>query len=176
MIRDWKQEIAVAWHVQNESAKLDTQKIWQYSLPRVAATEQELVDAEGTLGHTLDPRYRDFLAFANGWAGVMLDIDLFGTAELCGDAMQRARDILESIDEAVIESISVTRAEMLPIGLSAYQHDLFIMPRPNTPIVGTVIWLAGYEVERFATFDDFFLAMVDYNRLRYEELRDGAGD
>jgi hypothetical protein len=27
-----------------------------------------------------------------------------------------------------------------------------------------VVWFAGYEIHRFASFDDYFAAMVDYNR------------
>lgn len=27
----------------------------------------------------------------------------------------------------------------------------------------TVVWLAGYEVDRFRSFEDFVLAMIEYN-------------
>lgn len=173
MIGDWKKEIAVAWYVQNESAKLDTQGLWRYSLPKVAASEQDLAQAEEILGHSLDARYRDFLSYANGWPGLLQDIDLFGTAELCGPPMQRAQDILEAIDPAVWSESAIAVTDLLPLGLSSGHNDLFVVIKPHSEKAGVVIWFAGYEIERFASFDEFFLAMVDYNRLRYERLRNG---
>jgi hypothetical protein len=38
----------------------------------------------------------------------------------------------------------------------------------RSAVPGVVIWFAGYEIERFANFDEYFLAMMDYNR---RELR-----
>jgi hypothetical protein len=172
-ILDWQQEIAAAWHVLKETSKFDAQMLWSYAPPRGAATQQELVHAEEFLGHPLDPRYCEFLGYANGWPGLMLDIDLFGTAELCGEAMHRASEIIDSIDDSVMTTSAIDRSDILPIGLSVAQHDLFAVLKPSSGNAGVVIWFAGYEIERFATFDDFFLATIDYNRRRYEQLRNG---
>jgi hypothetical protein len=35
---------------------------------------------------------------------------------------------------------------------------------------GTVVWFAGAEVDRYPTFDDFFLAMIEYNVREIEHL------
>ncbi|MFL2443764.1 SMI1/KNR4 family protein, partial [Bacillus thuringiensis serovar israelensis] len=29
---------------------------------------------------------------------------------------------------------------------------------------GEIIWFAGEEIDRFENFDEYFLAMIDYNR------------
>jgi len=172
MIRDWKKEIAVAWYVQNETAKLDNNKLWDYFLPKVGATEQELAEADAVLGYPLNPQYREFLTYANGWRCFLQRIDLFGTDELRdARAMQEAYSALEDIDPESFAKSDVVISDLLPIGLSNEQSDMFVMLKPGSPNAGTIIWLAGYEIERFPTFGDFFLAMVDYNRLRFERLR-----
>lgn len=176
MIADWKKEIAIAWYVQNETAKLDTKCLWEYCLPRVAATESALAATETLLGSSLDPRYREFLGFANGWRNFFQRVDLFGTVEL-QDAhlLRRVRLLLQEVrfDSPIPNNIRVE--EMLPIGYSPRQSDIFVIANPITA-GGTVIWVAGYEIQRFSTFDEFFLAMVDYNRLRLRRFQFGATD
>jgi len=172
MIRDWKTEIAIAWKVQEETAKLDKSKLWEYFLPKVGATQEELAGVEAALGFTLDSRYREFLSYANGWRCFLQRVDLFGTSELRDKhLMQTVFSMLEEIDTEMLRVRGVARSDLLPIGFSSHQSDIFVLLKSNSPKAGTVIWLAGYEVERFLTFDDFFLAMVDYNRLRFKKLQ-----
>ena len=174
MITDWKKEIAVAWYVQNETSKLDTAKQWNYFLPNVAATEEEVVRVEEALGHPVDARYRGFLKFANGWRGFYQRVDLFGTAELANGApMHLAMSLLRAIEPEALEKSGVQEEQLLPIAVSSSDLDLFVITRPPSPQPGVVIWFAGYEIQRFTSFDEFFLAMVDYNRLRCERFRIG---
>jgi hypothetical protein len=37
---------------------------------------------------------------------------------------------------------------------------------------GVVIWFAGEEIDRFFDFDEFFLAMVEYNRRELEDMKE----
>ena len=166
MISDWKKEIAIAWHVQDETAKLDKHQLWEYFLPKVAASEQELAETESVLGYAIDPRYREFLSYANGWRCFLQRVDLFGTAELRGGrAMRDACSALENIDSEVLAKSTLVRSDLLPIGFSGEQGDLFVLLKPSSTKPGTIAWFAGYEIERYPIFDGFFLAMVDYNRL-----------
>jgi hypothetical protein len=176
MITDWKKEISVAWYVQNETAKLDVHELWEYHLPRVAATERALLEAEAVIGHSLDPRYREFLSFANGWECFYHDVTLFGTQELIGGKMMDVANlVLEEIVTECFRERPLTKSQLLPIAVSSTDKDMFVITRPGgSYLSGTVIWLAGYEIDRFSTFDEFFVAMVDYNRLRYERFRHGA--
>ena len=136
----------------------------------VAATEVELADAERHLGHRLDARYRAFLGCANGWRAFYQSVDLFGTRDLIGGPrMQNAEFMFNSLSDAALATSRVSRGELLSIGATSIDRDLFVIVRPTSTIAGTVIWYAGEEVDRFPTFDDFFLAMLEYNR---QELQD----
>lgn len=50
--------------------------------------------------------------------------------------------------------------------------DLFVMPLAAGAQVPPVIWLAGGEVERFASFRGFFEAMIEYSRADLADLAD----
>src|SRR2546421_11937729 len=115
MIRDWKTEIAIAWKVQEETAKLDRNKLWEYFLPKVGATQEELARVEATIGFALDSRYREFLSYANGWRCFLQRVDLFGTAELQGGrAMREACAALEEIDSEILAKSGLVRSDLLP--------------------------------------------------------------
>jgi hypothetical protein len=45
------------------------------------------------------------------------------------------------------------------------------MTRRTAANPGLVIWYSGYEVDRFPDFDEFFAAMVDYNRAEIQHLQ-----
>jgi hypothetical protein len=47
---DWKKEIAVMALVKSELARADAGKLWPYHLPRVAATQAQILTAESCLG------------------------------------------------------------------------------------------------------------------------------
>lgn len=176
MIDDWKTEIVIAVYVQNETMKLDTDQLWEYHLPEVAATEQELIAAERHLGFRLDAQYRRFLSYADGWRCFYQRVDLFGTRDLRGGLlMQEALLMLQHIDLVSLEKEKIRVSDLLPIAYSRTQSDLFLMLKPGTVAPGTVLWFAGYEIERYPDFDDFFLAMVDYNRLEYQDQQKAHG-
>ena len=155
-----------------ETSKVDDKALWTYRLPEVAATELQLSEAEAALGWPIDLRYREFLRHANGWHCFYQRVDLFGTRQLCGACpMEQGRQALDAIDDESLASSKLARVDLTPIGFSEEQSDLFLICKSDTTHYAAVVWMAGYEIERFATFDDFFLAMVDYNRLRLDRLR-----
>jgi hypothetical protein len=173
MIQDWKQEIAVAWLVKQAIMEADKNKIWTYHLPNVAATEDQIQTAEKQLGYQLDERYRCFLKFANGWEGFVQTIDLFGTQDLIlGPKKENAEFTFSYLEDAVLKKSGVKRAELLIIGATQRHSDLFAITLSHSNEPGTVIWFAGEEIQRFTNFDEFFLAMVDYNRLDLKAIKD----
>jgi hypothetical protein len=61
-----------------------------------------------------------------------------------------------------------------PLAATAVDLDLFVMTRRSNPSPGMVIWFAGSEIERFPSFREYFLAMVDYNQRVVQRLESGA--
>jgi hypothetical protein len=174
MISDWKNEIAIAWLVQSEIEKLDKRKIWRYYLPKVCADESELIRTEKILGRSIDPAYRTFLKYAKGWPCFCGYVDLFGTEELTGFAqMHWARSVIRELSPLVIEQRGLTREALFAIAADPRDVDVYALWPSHGNDPGEVIWFAHQKVERFATFNCFFLAMVDYNRLRLQRLQKG---
>jgi len=157
-------------YVKQRLQEVDEECLWPWHFPEVAATEEQLRSVETYLGHDLDVRYRLFLMHANGWQSFYHDVDLFGTEDLLGNLkMSRACKLLDAIGDIPGKDYTLFRREVLPIAVSENDIDLFVIVLPPSPLAGTILWLAGYEVDRFPNFDEYFLAMVDYNR---EEIQD----
>ncbi len=57
------------------------------------------------------------------------------------------------------------------LAASPVDRHLFVMTRKSAPQPGVVVWFDGAEVDRFPSFDEFFLAMMDYNREEIQALR-----
>lgn len=168
MIDDWEKEIAKALDVQNANERLDATHLWDYYPPNAPATEEELAMAHWHLGFSLDPHYKRFLSHANGWRCFMENVDLFGTEELRGGPpMQEALEMVDVIGDAM-EDPHFTRTELLPIGYSKTRRDMFLLHKPDSSKPGAVIWWMGNDLERYPNFDEFFLAIVDNNKLSVE--------
>jgi SMI1-KNR4 cell-wall len=165
-LTDWRSEIVKGVTVHQRLAELDAGGLWQYHLPEVAASEDEIETTERELGYRLDARYREFLHFANGWRSFYQDVDILGTRNLLGDGlMQGARRQLAAVEPAMfLDDVGMAIGDVLPIAASDHQSDMFLLGLPWSREPGVVIWFAGYMVERFHSFDDFYLSMLDYNR------------
>lgn len=169
--RDWRQRIVDLVSIKQAIHERDTKGLWEYRLPGVAASEEQLAEVEAKLGEVLDPGYRSFLSFGDGWPAFYQTVDLFGHADLLGsERFDHASEMLGYVEDSVLESAGFGREELLPIAATPVDLDLFVMTRRSTATPGVVIWLAGYEVDRFPDFDEYFLAMMDYNRRELQNL------
>lgn len=169
---DWKLRIVELVRIKQAIDDLDTKHLWEYRLPAVAATESELRAVEDHLGEALDPEYRAFLQCAGGWPAFYQMVDLFGPADLLGGPrFQQALTMLGYVEEAVLNSAGLRRQDLLPIAATPVDLDLFVMTRHSSLQPGCVIWLAGYVVDRFPSFGEYFLAMTEYNQLEIQDLR-----
>src|SRR5262249_11701244 len=103
-------------------------------------------------------------------------IDLFGTAQLLGaPPMSAAREAIGAIGTdtfSIHAGFEIDQA--LLIGASDEQTDLWLLGRPGTDKAGQVLWFWGSDFETYPDFDDFFLAMVDYNRLALQRRHQGG--
>lgn len=164
MARDWRPEIVRMIQIKQAIAEADTEGVWEFHLPKVAATPEELAGVEHSLGLRLDAGYREFLGYANGWPSFFQSVDLFGVEDLAGGPrMDVARQMLAAIEPVVLEQAGLQDTALIPIAATTVDLDLFVMPIVGGQQVPPVVWLAGYEVDRFKTFEDYVLAMIEYN-------------
>jgi hypothetical protein len=170
-MNDWKSEIVKGVLIDQRLQEVDTRGIWSYCLPEVAASRDEIAAMERDMRITLDPEYKDFLLHANGWKKFYQDVDIFGTSELSGAGlMSVAREQLDAVEPADFqENVGLAMADVLPIAASRTQTDTFLLALPGSAAPGSVIWFAGYTIERFPGFDEFYLSMLDYNRRRIQK-------
>lgn len=172
---DWVQRIAELVTVKQRLGEVGRGNVWEIRFPAVAAEEAHVVDVEGELGEKLNSQYREFLLHADGWPAFYQAVDLLGTGDLSGgsDRGTRARNTLSYIEDAALEESGLRRADLIPIAVSSTDQDLFVILRESSTTPGVVVWFAGAEVDRFPTFSEYFLAMIDYNRneVAYFEAR-----
>jgi hypothetical protein len=175
-LTDWRSEIVRGVLVQQRLRELDVKGIWKYHLPEVAASDDEITATERKLGYRLDSAYRQFLRYANGWRSFYQDVDILGTAGLVGGAvMDAARTQLAAVEpEIFADNVGLEVADMLPVAASARQSDMFLLGLPWSKEPGVIIWFAGYLIERFLDFDEFYLSMLDYNRRQIAKFEDAA--
>jgi hypothetical protein len=166
---NWKKELAVAQLVKQHLARVDRAGIWPFATPRPPATASALVEAETRIKTALDPNYREFLAVANGWPAFYQTVDLFGSDDLGqGPAWARANQLLDSALPIRAGVRMIGRDQVVPIAASRDGSDVFVILRETQP--GEVVWIAEAVIQEFPTFDEFFLAMIDYNRQEIHDL------
>jgi hypothetical protein len=167
---DWKKEIVVAHLVKQKIAEVDVDALWEHHYPRVAASEEVIADAECKLKCALNAEHKSFLAHANGWDCFYQAVDLFGTEDLvAGPKLNRAMELLESLEDTR-PLCGLDASQMKPIAVSRDDIDLFTVALPGSTKPGFVFWFAGSLIDEFPSFSEWFLAMVDYNRLEYQRL------
>lgn len=149
---DWKRRIVELVVVKQRLAVVDTKGLWQYCLPKVAATESRLEAVEDHIGESLDSAYRAFLRHADGWPAFYQTVDLFGSDDLlAGAKAQHAAEMLSYVEDDVLAAGGLAREGLLPIAASPIDLDLFVMTRRSTAQAGGVVWRAGPEIDRFQT-------------------------
>jgi len=172
---NWKQVIVDLVLLKQKLAEVDTEGLWEHHLPAVAATEAELASVEAHMGESLAPSHRDFLLHAYGWSAVHQTVDLFGSADLRGGPrFVHATEMLGYVEDEVLDAGNLRRADLLPIAASPVDLELFVITRRSAATPGVVVWFAGAEIDRFPTFDEYMLAMLDYTRLEIQALQGTA--
>ena len=172
---DWKRELAIAHLVKQKIAEVDVERLWEDTLPEIAASEEQLRSLEAQLGYGLDRQHTEFLLHANGWRAFKQQVDIFGVDDFLGGARAaRAVALIDSLEP--LETLcGFGKPDVLPVAVSSDDIDVMVMTRPHTKTPGKILWLAGRLIETFAGFDEWFLAMVDYNRFEYQRLTNAHG-
>jgi hypothetical protein len=175
---DWKDEIVRLVYIKQQIAELDQAGLYPHRLPSVAATHTQIHECQTFLGFALDPDYVRFLLCANGWDGFLQDMDLFGTMDLMGSARyHNASVILDVHDHQYYRDIGLTRNDIIPIGKSVGDSDIYGMTKHHQSENATFYWFHSADIESFLSFFEFYLAMVEYNLLvlKLEEEAQATG-
>ena len=168
----WSDLISDNLMVREEMRRLDSIGLWPYLPPRAPLSQSGIDSLERSVGFALDPGYRSFLGCADGWPAFYQSLRLFGSVELnSGDALLRARELLDVAAAGGAESIAPGSDGFTIVAAAQADIDLFLMPLKAGVQMSPVIWLAGREIERFASFVEFFEAMVAHNRADLADLR-----
>ena len=173
MIRDWRPLIVSMIEVQRALFEADKERLWEYHLPRVAASEATLARVERHLGFQLDAVYRAFLAMADGWPWFSQSVKLlFGSPELSGSpALLVANAMLDAAEPYLEAQCGVKRSAVFPIAVSPMDRDVFFMQLQECVLRPPIVWLAGEEIDRYVSFAEFFASMIEYNKLQLKALR-----
>lgn len=162
---NWKDEIVKLVYVKQELANVDKTGLWSHRLPAVATDRLHIAEIEKLLGFNLEQDYVDFLLHANGWEGFYQSVDLFAVDDLLNTPKsQYAQMIFDSIDEDAVAQSGFKKNELIPIAVTPHDQDIFLLAKPNSSDPGAVVWFAGELIDKFTSFTEFFLAMIDYNR------------
>ena len=170
-IEEWRERIVYMALIKEKVAQVDVEGLWPWHLPSVKATEDEIKAVEARIGERLDESYRTFLSLAGGWVAFYQMVDLFGCADLIGGPrFNRGQELMRGLGEREYRQMGFSANDLLPIAASTEEVELFVMARRHTRAPGQVIWLAESVVDVFPSFDEYFLAMMDYNRREYSAL------
>ena len=141
----WADCIAAMGTLRQELAELGS--FCPFTIPGKRASESEIRSAEMRLGHSIDPLYRQFLRYGNGWPEFFLDTWLLRADELGGGATwSRANEVLDYFYDAFPEDAGFpSRAALSPIAANPEGTDVFAVHLDGQPTDGgcPVLWLPG---------------------------------
>ena len=149
--------------VKEALASADADKIFQYFLPEVAASNAQIIDLERAMNFPLPDQYKAFLSKANGWKSVLIDADLLSTNQIPAwqERVLRQRETMDVLRSQNVEAFLV-------IGASDAEDYLYLIE-----IGGRVHWCARGEVETFSGFSEFFLTLLAHNEKLLIEVQEG---
>ncbi|MFJ8532333.1 SMI1/KNR4 family protein [Streptomyces sp. NPDC093591] len=173
---DWADAISRMVAAQRQVHVIDREHLWRHEQPAPPASRELLGLVEARRGVTLDSQYAEFLLHADGWPAFMQDVDLFGTSDLLGEPFDGAVQLLSTLEPEVVDASDLDVASLIPIGASRTDIDLFVMAQSDGSAPTPVIWLAGLEVERYVSFEEFFQAMIEENLSEAADLRERQQD
>ncbi len=169
MSDEWKKRIAIAYMVKQKISEVDVDGLWSLQYPELAASEDQILEAEAAMHYRLPLDLREFLKCADGWNQFYQTVDLFGTNDFKGSGrMGLALELVQWLIED--GSWEGTANELLPIAVSNEDNTLFCLTTEANDAKDRVLWFSGRLVDSFESFTEFFLAICDYNRDEVKRL------
>src|SRR5690606_14100460 len=159
----WDALLALA-NVQRGRLSQIAERVHPYTLPHVAATPEQLDDAEARIGEPLDPLYRELLGYGNGWPLLIWDADMLGTDDLGqGPRWAHGHALLDLYYANGDTSELPDRDRVYPILVSPHDNDVMVL-RTDGPISRgghEVIWLGDDVVDRWENAFEWWLAVIE---------------
>ena len=173
----WPDYIGWGWMIVQARMEADWTGLWDYAMPNPKASEETVARTEAQLGFRLPESYRGFLLASNGWPYFFQDMTIFSTSDLLGGELHKAGQIQLELEECVeaMAADGVIAADHFPVAASLVQTDVALMGKPGTPVEGTVSWVRGEVMQRYDDFLDYYLSMMELNKLDIARLRRDFG-
>ena len=169
----------IGWGAMINQARMeaDWKGLWDYAIPHLHATKDAVASTEAQLGFRLPESYRNFLLASNGWPYFYLDMTAFSTSDLLGGELHEAGQTQLESEECVeaMAADGVIAADHFPVAASLESIDVALMGKPGTPAAGTVSWVRGKVIERYDDFLDYYLSMMELNKLDTADLKKDFG-
>ena len=176
----WTWPNYIGWGAMINQARMeaDWKGLWDYAIPHLHATEETVASTEAQLGFRLPESYRDFLLASNGWPCFFQNMSILSTSDLLSGELHKASQTQLESEECVeaMAADGVIAADHFPVAASLVQTDVALMGKPGTPAEGTVSWVRNGEViERYDDFLDYYLSMMELNKLDTADLKKDFG-
>ena len=173
----WPNYIGWGGMIVQARMEADWKGLWDYAPPNAGASEETLARTEAQLGFRLPKSYRDFLKVADGWPCFYQDMTIFSTSDLLGGELRRLGGVQLELEECIeaMASDGVIAADHFMVAAAQGSIDIVLMGRPGTPAEGTASWVRGEVLGRYDDLLDYYLSMMEYNKLETADLRKDFG-
>ena len=173
----WPDYIGWGWMIVQARMEADWTGLWDYAMPNPKASEETVARAEARLGFRLPESYRGFLLAADGWPCFFQDMTIFSTSDLLGGELHKAGQIQLELEECVeaMAAGGVIAADHFTVVASRESIEIALMGKPGTPAEGTVSWVRGEVMQRYDDFLDYYLSMMELNKLDTADIRQHLG-
>ena len=133
----WTWPNYIGWGAMINQARMeaDWKGLWDYAIPHLHATEENVARTEAQLGFRLPESYRGFLLASNGWPYFFQDMTIFSTSDLLGGDLHKAGQTQLELDECVeaMAAESVIATDHIPMAASLESIDVALMGRAGSP-------------------------------------------
>ena len=174
----WPNYIGWGWMIIQARMEADWKGLWDYAIPHLHATEDAVASTEAQLGFRLPESYRGFLLASNGWPYFFQNMSILSTSDLLSGELHKASQTQLELEECVeaMAADGVIATDHFPVAASLESIDVALMGKPGTPAAGTVSWVRNGEViERYDDFLDYYLSMMELNKLDTADLKKDFG-
>ena len=173
----WQDYLNWGQEINQERMEADWKGLWDYAPPNAGASEETLARTEAQLGFRLPTSYRDFLMVADGWPCFYQDMTIFSTSDLLGGELRKLGGVQLELEECIeaMASDGVIAADHFMVAAAKGSIDIVLMGRPGTPAEGTASWVRGEVLGRYDDLLDYYLSMMEYNKLETADLRKDFG-